>query len=264
MAWIVAFEGGEGAGKTTQAKILYGRLCQSGWSTRILREPGGTPLGEELRRLITAPRDVLWTLGRFRNQNLPFPASGRSQLVARDLWPPLTPEAELLLFMASRVQLVKDVIIPSLQKDVVLICDRFIHSTVAYQGYGRGMDLELIDKLNTLCTQGIKSHLVVFLDVEVEIGLKRKSRVGEISRFEEEDPSFHKKVREGYKTLFEQEGNRWVKIDAKLPKKEISKRIFDSVMQLLPRRELPKAIKASGCSSYQTQFSGGRNNLSLL
>lgn len=202
------FEGCEGAGKTTQAKILYGRLCQIGYGAIMMREPGGTPVGEEIRRLITAPRDVLWALGRFsnHNHNLPFPASPRSQLLARDLWPSLTPEAELLLFMASRVQLVKDVMIPSLSKDRVIICDRFIHSTLAYQGYGRGIDLQLIARLNSFCTKGIKPDLVIFMDVDIEMGLKRKMRGNEVSRFEEEDLSFHKKVREGYKRLYEEEG----------------------------------------------------------
>lgn len=241
MALLVAFEGCEGAGKTTQAKILYGRLCQSGESARILREPGETPLGEEIRDFVTARRELLRTVSRFHNHNRTFPASARSQLLAIDLWPPLSAEAELLLFMASRAQLVRDVIIPSLYKDVVLICDRYIHSTVAYQGYGRGIDLQLIDRLNNFCTQGIKPDLVVFLDIDIEKGLNRKMRTGEISRFEEEDLSFHSRVREGYKRLFEEEvGGRWFRVDAKLPKKEIAQRVFDKVKELLLARESPQ------------------------
>ncbi len=257
MAYLVVFEGGEGAGKTTQVKTLYGRLCQAGVSAKMLREPGGTPTGESIRDLVTVPREVLRVLGRHQNRNRPSPPSPDSQLLTPDLWSPLGPEAELLLFMAARAQLIQDVIAPLWSKDTVLICDRFIHSTVAYQGYGRGINLDVIASLNRLVTKGISPDLVVLLDVDIERGLNRKRRAAEINRFEEEDVSFHRRVSEGYRKMYEEDdGKGWLKIDAKLPKKEIAALVFERVMELQPAKSVARRGNNSNQSASQGQLSG--------
>ena len=133
MAFIV-FEGGDGAGKSTQARALFRQMQRSGYPVVLTREPGGTPLGESLRRLL-------------KNR------------------PGTTPLSELFLFLAARAQLVQQVIQPALQRQISVICDRFTASTVAYQGYGRGLDLLAIDQLNLLASSGLSPDLNILLDL---------------------------------------------------------------------------------------------------
>ena len=199
---FVVLEGGEGCGKSTQTELLGRELVQRGIPSLLVHEPGGTPLGEELRRYLKDPRQKL-----------------------------LSPAAELSLIAAARAQLVAEAIKPALEAGKVVICDRFYPSTVAYQGYGRGIDLALIAQLNNLVTQGLKPDLVVLLDLPAEEGLRRRGDNDD--RFEAEPIEFHRRVHEGYHQLADEESGRWLVIDARLPEAEIAELIWVKVSQLL-------------------------------
>ena len=205
---FITFEGCEGCGKSTQAKALWGKVSRLGISAEFTYEPGGTALGEELR----------YTLKRKRQDNI-------------------MPEAELLLFAACRIQLVAEVIRPSLQEGKMVICDRFADSTIAYQGYGRGVDLTTINAINELATQGIKPDLTILLDMPIEKGLSRKqARMKD--RFEIEESVFHNNVRDGYLTLAAEETERWLIVDAALPKAKIGEVIWNRVSQIMQARDI--------------------------
>ncbi len=206
MALFITFEGGEGCGKSTQARALYRRVSASSIPVILTHEPGGTPFGEQARR----------SLKRISNS-------------------PLSPLAELFLVAASRVQLVEEVIRPSLEANTMVICDRYTDSTLAYQGYGRGIDLDTIQAINDIATRGLSSDLVILLDIPVEAGLARKGSARE-DRFEREDLAFHQRVREGYLKMADADPGRWLVIDGALPKREIRSRIWERV-DIMLRRE---------------------------
>lgn len=200
MSLFITFEGGEGCGKSTQARALQRRLLSLGLPAILTHEPGGTPLGNDLRRWLKGEGEI----------------------------DPLT---ELLLFNASRAHLVSQVIRPALDGGSIVICDRFFHSTVAYQGYGRGLDLGLIETVNNIATQGLRPDLIVLLDIAAEQGLKRKNLR---DRFEREEIAFHQRVRQGYLGMAKKDPQRWLVIDGSLRKKEIERLIWERVEQLLP------------------------------
>ena len=203
MALFVTFEGGEGCGKSTQARALHKRVSESGIPVLLSHEPGGTSLGKEARRYLKQ--------------------TGKSEI---------SPLAELFLFAASRAQLVAEVIRPSLARGVMVICDRYADSTVAYQGYGRGLDLDVIQAVNTTATQGLLPDLVILLDLPVEMGLARK-RSARQDRFEREEAAFHHRVREGYLKMAAADPQRWLVVDATLPKKKVEQIIWERVKGLL-------------------------------
>ena len=178
MSLFITFEGGEGCGKSVQAKALHNRLCQEGVPAILTYEPGGTPLGDEICRLLKWNEDL-----------------------------DITPLAELLLFNASRSQLVDKVIKPNLEEGKVVICDRFADSTSVYQGYGRGLDMEAIRTINNTATQGLHPNLTILLDLPVEAGFTRKSHSRQ-DRFENEDTTFHERVRQGYLEIARLHPNR--------------------------------------------------------
>ncbi len=210
---FITFEGGEGCGKSTQVKALYRELCQQGIPVALTHEPGGTALGNEIRKSIK-----------------------RKPCPERSEGTPISPQAELLLFVASRAQLVAELIRPALEEGKVVICDRFTHSTLAYQGYGRGLDLTTVGMVNNLATQNLKPDVVILLDISPEEGLARK-RVPK-DRFELEDLSFHHRVREGYLKMAATEPECWLVIDATLSKRKIAEIIWGRVSQLLPKPPL--------------------------
>ena len=203
MALFITFEGGEGCGKSTHSRLLLKKLEQQNIPAVLTHEPGGTALGDELRRVLK------------RKQ-------GSS----------ISPQAELLLFAASRAQLVAEVIRPALEEGKVVICDRFTHSTLVYQGYGRGLDLTIVEKVNNMATGNLKPDLTIFLDISPEQGLARKHSLRD--RFELEDLPFHRRVREGYLKMAAAEPDRWLVIDAFLPKGKIAEIIWNRVSRLLP------------------------------
>jgi dTMP kinase len=203
LSLFITFEGSEGCGKSTQAKALWRKLVRLGIPVELTHEPGGTALGNQLRR----------TLKRGRQDKI-------------------SPLAELFLFAACRIQLVTEVIRPSLQQGKVVICDRFADSTTVYQGYGRGLDLDTVKKINDLATQGIKPNLTILLDIPIQKGLGRKPSATN-DRFESEDIAFHNKIRDGFFKLAAGEPERWLVIDATLPRVRITKIIWDRVNQLI-------------------------------
>ena len=205
MALFITFEGGEGSGKTAQARALYRRLSRLAIPVLLVHEPGGTSLGRRLRYL----------LKRLQNADI-------------------SPLSELLMFNASRAQLVDEVIRPGLEEGKVVICDRYADSTTVYQSYGRGLDLETVDTINRTATRGLKPDLTVLLDIAVELGLARKVKK-EHDRFEREDVAFHRKVREGYLRLAAGEPERWLVVDGMLSKIEIGNIIWQRVEPLLLR-----------------------------
>lgn len=182
---LITFEGIEGSGKSTQVKLLYEHLKDKGYSVIKTREPGGTPLGEALRK-VTLEKGLT-----------------------------VSPLSELLLFMTMRAQHVEQVIMPALQERTVVLCDRFVDATYAYQGYGRGIDLGIIETLNRLVTKGVRPHLTVLLDCTAAIGLKRKARDTALDRFEKEALSFHRKIRNAYVKLAQEDPKRFFVVDGK-------------------------------------------------
>jgi dTMP kinase len=206
LSLFITFEGSEGCGKSTQAKALWRKLVHLDIPVELTHEPGGTALGNQLRR----------TLKRGRQDKI-------------------SPLAELFLFAACRIQLVTEVIRPSLQQGKVVICDRFADSTTVYQGYGRGLNLDTVKKINNLATQGIKPNLTILLDIPIQKGLGRKQNATN-DRFESEDIAFHNKVRDGFFKLAAAEPERWLVIDATLPKARIGKIIWDRVNQLIAEK----------------------------
>jgi dTMP kinase len=204
---FITFEGGEGCGKSTQSRLLLKKLEQQNIPVVLTHEPGGTTLGNELRKTLKRKRDSS-----------------------------ISPQAELFLLAASRAQLVAEVIRPALEEGKVVVCDRFTHSTMVYQGYGRGLDFTAIKMVNNMATRYLNPDLIIFLDISPEQGLARKQSLKD--RFELEDLSFHRRVREGYLKMAAAEPDRWLVIDASLPKGKIAGIIWDRVSQLLPNFSL--------------------------
>ncbi len=207
---FITFEGVEGCGKSTQMELLKGWFEERGRSVLAVREPGGTKLGEKVRAVLLNP-------------------DGEG----------IDPLAELFLYEACRAQIVNSVIRPALMKGITVICDRFTDSTIAYQGYGRGLDISAVISVNAWASCGLTPGITLLLDCNPEVGLGRAwNRIkggqgaGE-ERFEREDISFHRRVRAGYLDLAEKERERIKLIDGS---REIS----------LIHREICDIIKASG------------------
>ena len=203
MSLFITFEGGEGCGKSVQAKALYRRLSKSAIPVLLTHEPGGTTLGKKLARWLK------WTDET-----------------------DISPLTELLLFNVSRTQLIDEVIHPSLARGEIVICDRYADSTTAYQGYGRGLDLGTVTAINNAATQGLKPDLTVLLDMPAEAGLARKKTKQD--RFEQEELAFHQRVRKGYLKLAANDPQCWLVVDASQSKRKIAKIIWQRVSQLLP------------------------------
>jgi dTMP kinase len=204
---FITFEGVEGTGKTTQITRLKQRLESKGFQVLLTREPGGSRIGRELRKLLL-------------------------HMESADL----TGETELFLYLADRAQHVREVIRPALEQNKVVISDRFADSTVAYQGYGRGLDPKLLHSFNQAAIGEYGPDLTILLDIEPEIGLKRammrnmrEQKVRQEGRFEAEALSFHKKVREGYLTLAMLHRSRIRVVDASRSPEEVEKDIAAAV-----------------------------------
>lgn len=221
---FVTFEGGEGTGKTTQLKALLAHLRTAGWEATETRDPGGTPIGKQIRGLLLDP------------------AHGGMAAVA-----------ELCLYEASRAQLVHEVIRPALDAGRIVLCDRFTDSTVAYQGYGRGLGLDLIARMNALATDGLRPDLTFLLDLDPEVGLARATRrvaqpQERRDRIEEEMLAFHQRVRAGYRAIAAAEPGRVAVLDAARGMAEIEGDIRRRVDDLLRRSGRPPGsrVPASG------------------
>ena len=207
---FISFEGIEGSGKTTQISMLSDHLLARGRSVRLTREPGGTLIGDRVRKILLDPANAA-----------------------------LDPRAELLLYAAGRAQHLAELIRPALGDGTIVLCDRFSDATIAYQGFGRGLDKDLIGNLDRLVTGGMRPDLTVLLDIDASTGLARargrNSRHGlqEEARFENERLPFHERVRRGYLELAKQEPGRFRVVDASKQPEEIQKEIRRIVDQLL-------------------------------
>ena len=188
--FLVSLEGPEGAGKTSVLEALIPILEDRGIEVLSTREPGGVLIGEKIREVILDPSHT-----------------------------EMDPKTELLLYIASRRQHLVEKVLPALAAGKLVIMDRFIDSSVAYQGFGRGLDKKAIDWLNEFATDGLKPDLTLYFDIEVEEGLERIAANSdrEINRLDMEGLDLHRKVRQGYLSLLEKEADRIVKIDASLP-----------------------------------------------
>ena len=207
---LITFEGVEGSGKSTHVRLLVEEMRSAGHRVVEVREPGGTRLGEAIRLLLS------------KNDN---PEA-------------LCPQAELLLFMASRAQLVQHVIIPALQRGEHVICDRFLDSTAAYQGYARGCDLALIARMNAFATQDILPDLTILLDLDPSQGLRRlcrrnRNQKTEKDRIERESLAFHKHVRQGYLSLARRAPKRFCVIAAARPVAVVNGAIWKAVRNVI-------------------------------
>jgi dTMP kinase len=199
---FITLEGPEGAGKTTQLKILSKFLQDEGIEHVITRDPGGTSLGKPIRRILLNAESVV------------------------------SPVAELLLYEADRAQNVSEVILPGLEEGKVVFCDRYTDSTIAYQGFGRGIDLNLIDQLNAVATQGLKPKCTILFDIESSAGLARLHPSGH-DRLEREALEFHQKVRYGYLELAKKDDERWRILDASAAMHQVQEQLRKFVMDAL-------------------------------
>ena len=199
---FVVFEGVEGSGKTTQSKAFKRALSEAGYEATLTVEPGGTPTGERVRQWVKSGTDI-------------------------------TPLAELFLFSAARAALVESVIAPAMDKGEVVVCDRYVYSTVAYQGYGRGLDLSMIASLNRTATGGLSPRLVVLLDMPSGQSASRKASI-DLDRIERESQSFHRRVRHGYLEQARQDPDRWLVLDATEPMADIAQAVWERVRSILP------------------------------
>ncbi len=203
MSWFITFEGPEGSGKTTQCQLLAARLEAQGYPVLLTREPGGTELGEAVRS---------WLL---------------TSAVQR-------PETEALLFTAARAEHVWTVIRPALAAGRMVVCDRYVDSTLAYQGAGRGLDEAWLRDLHRRAIGDLWPDLTILLDVPVELGLaRRRSADTPLSRWDEEAVHFHERVRAWYHAAARREPARWVVIDAAAPVEAVAEAVWEAVQRLL-------------------------------
>lgn len=206
---FISFEGGEGCGKSTQASLLKTSIENAGHKVILTREPGGTWLGEQVRHLI-------------KDQSDDVPCA----------------RAETLLFLAARAQLVEKVILPALENGIWVVSDRFSDSTLAYQGYGRGLDLNELTKANEFACSSVKPDITLLLDVEIEESVNRRlARENALNssadRIELEGMQFHSRLREGFKALASKEPERFAVIDANASLSEVQERIWKRLKPLV-------------------------------
>ncbi len=218
---FITFEGCDGAGKTTQAKLLATKVGQT-CDVLSLYEPGGTSLGELVHSYVRS----------HGSGEISEAAIGQAQFDGmKDFDARVDPIAELFLFAAARAQLVSEVIRPALDQGHVVICDRFADSTAAYQGYGRELSIEQVNKMNEVATGGLKPNLTILLDISPEDGLARVPEKKD--RMEKQARDFHRRVRDGYLKIAEQDPNRFLTLDAMQPADAIQAQILNRVEQLL-------------------------------
>lgn len=204
MGRLIVFEGVEGCGKTTQLHKTHQWLESLSLSVVVTREPGGTSLGIDLRELLL---------------------NNATQAI--------DDSTELLLYAADRAQHVEELLRPELAKRKIVLCDRYVDSTVAYQGYGRGLNLALIAQLNQIATKGLESDLTIWFDIDVAISLARK-QPDQSDRIEKQAIEFHRRVQQGYTELAQTAGDRMIRIDANRSIAEIQAEVQQILLQRFP------------------------------
>lgn len=205
--FFITFEGGEGAGKSIQVKILSGRLLAEGHAVTVTREPGGTRIGEQIREITHNPKNTR-----------------------------LDSRAEAYLMAAARAQHVAEKILPAFESGRMVISDRYVDSSIAYQGYGRKLGANTIAKLNELAVNGAVPDITILLNVPVKIGLRRRHSSAKVDdRLDRQREDFHERVNRGYQTLAKMNASRYVVIDATKPIEDVSARIWKVVKQFLDK-----------------------------
>jgi len=199
---FITFEGSEGCGKSTQSKLLYQYLKRKGFKVIYLREPGGTKVSEKIRKILLDSKNDS-----------------------------ITPMTEMFLYMAARAQLVNEIIAPALKKGKIVICDRFLDSTIAYQGYGLGIDIKLIKSVGEFATSGIKPDLTIFLDLSLRKGLKHRQQLKD--RIEKRSLVYHSRVLKGYLKLAHLESERIKIVKVHKDKNKTQKKIRELVNRFL-------------------------------
>jgi dTMP kinase len=228
---FITFEGVEGSGKTTQIQRLKKYLTQKGIPCKVTREPGGCPIGEKVRKILLNP--------------------DHREMV---------PISELLLYESARAQHVKEVIEPFLKKGGIVLCDRFRDATLAYQGYGRKIDLKWIERLNHLSSQGIKPDVTFLLDCPSDVGLKRALQRNRTlkqeneERFEKEEIQFHRRVRKGYLAIAKKEPRRVKVIDTRQGEEKVFEKIRRIVDELVVRSSEFKSTFRNPCLRQAGEF----------
>jgi dTMP kinase len=213
--FFITFEGPEGGGKSTQIHYLAASLAEQGFSVWTTREPGGTRVGEMIRPILLGP--------------LPMP---------------IAPWSEALLFTAARAQLVQEVIRPRLERGEVVLCDRYLDSTLAYQGYGRGLDLETLRRLQREATGGLQPDLTILFNLPVQTGLARIPRSSQ-DRLDREAAAFHERVHDGYRRLMTAEPARWREVDASAEPQRVARQVLEITVESLQRAGVRPAQRRS-------------------
>jgi dTMP kinase len=223
---FITLEGPDGSGKSTQISHLAQALRARGFQVTVTREPGGTDIGDQVREVIMKMKNTA-----------------------------MHPRTEILLFQASRAQIVEEVIRPRLQRGEIVLCDRYADSTMAYQGYGHGTDLDLLRLIIDFATGGLSPDLTVLFDIDVEAGLKRRQTGGgEWNRLDDYQLAFHQRVREGYLKMASAEPGRWLSLDAGQDQDTVKSNLLRAVLprvddffkkagQSLPLRDAPSDLK---------------------
>jgi dTMP kinase len=202
---FVTFEGPDGAGKSTQVSLTASRLENAGCQIVVTREPGGTPLGERVRSVLLDP--------------------GES---------PMVPRAEALLMTAARAQHVSEVIEPALNRGAIVLCDRFVDSTLAYQGAGRGLPIEELRSLQTFAIDALQPDLTILLDIPARAGIERRLTSGApMNRLDQDEIAFHERVREWYVEAARSDPGRWLSFDARRDPDELADEIAESIVARL-------------------------------
>jgi dTMP kinase len=214
---FITFEGIDGSGKTTQARALRSALAELGYEVLLTREPGGTSIGDQIRAIV---------IENMNNTNM-------------------TAEAEVLLFCASRAQLVREVIRPFLARGGIVLCDRYADSTMAYQGYGHGLDLDALRGILRFATGDLVPDLTVYLDLDPRIGLERRRR-GRLlmsedwNRLDEKELAYHQRVQAGYEALIAEQPHRWLRISANEPIEAVHAQLWAVLQPHLPPQQQRK------------------------
>ncbi len=196
-------EGPDGSGKTTQARRLVAHLKEQGYTVYATREPGGTAIGDQIRTILLS--------------------SANAEML---------PTTEILLYSASRAQIVGEVIVPHLRRGEIVICDRYFDSTLAYQGYGHGLDLDTLRVITDFATGGLKPDLTIYLDVSAELGIQRKAGQN-LDRLEQYDIDFHRRVCAGYRELIAADAHRWRAVAAQGNVDAVEARVREIVLETL-------------------------------
>jgi dTMP kinase len=200
---FITLEGPDGSGKSMQIPQLADFIRQQGYEVLTTREPGGTSIGDQIRQ-------VIMKLGNTS----------------------MDPRTEILLFCAARAQIVAEVLRPSLERGVIVISDRYADSTLAYQGYGHGLDLDELRRILKFATGGLKPDLTILLDIDADEGLRRRQKSGgEWNRLDAYEIAFHKRVRQGYHELVKAEPERWVVIDGQQAPEKVQSDLRDVIQK---------------------------------